>query len=211
MSEQTLEQRFVAAWGEIKNPELDGANKHFNNRYATLKSTIVVVREACKAHGIAYMQRLERGEGGYMLKSSVTDGRESVPMSEFPVGTPANPQVFGSNLTYAKRQQAQSDWCITGEEDDDGNAAAADACASADARKDRAGRPAGKKDADDSVKRAWNRLLAACAAYEKKHGMEPKKAVDGVKARPDYPDRSASDSEKAEFFTLVAEEFESEL
>lgn len=124
MSEQTLEQRFVAAWGDIKNPELDGKNQHFNNRYATLKSTLAVVRDACKMHGIAYMQRLERNEGGYTLKSSVTDGSESMAISEFPMETPPNPQSFGSNLTYTKRQQAQSDWCVTGEEDDDGNAAA---------------------------------------------------------------------------------------
>lgn len=126
----TTEQRFVAAWGDVKNPELDGKNPHFNNRYATLKSTLGVIREACKANGIAYMQRLERSEYGYMLKSSVSDGSHSMDMSEFPMETPPNPQSFGSNLTYTKRQQAQADWCITGEEDDDGNAAAA-ACKSA--------------------------------------------------------------------------------
>lgn len=209
MSEQTLEQRFVAAWGEIRNPELDGANKHFNNRYATLKSTIVVIREACNAQGIAYMQRLERGEGGYTLKSSVTDGRGIVALSEFPVETPSNPQSFGSNLTYAKRQQAQSDWCITGEEDDDGNAAA-DGC------KGRARPDAGRKrppaqPEQDAAQAAWNRLLTACAAYEGKRGMEPKAAVEGVKARPDYPDRAAPDADKAAWFNAVAEEFEAEL
>ena len=124
MSDQTLQQRFVAAWGEIENPELDGTNPHFKNKYATLKATLRVIREACKAHGIAYMQRLERQEEGYTLKSSVTDGADSMGLSEFPLDTPPNPQSFGSNLTYTKRQQAQADWCITGEEDDDGNAAA---------------------------------------------------------------------------------------
>lgn len=209
MSERTLEQRFVAAWGEIRNPELDGANKHFNNRYATLKSTIVVIREACNAQGIAYMQRLERGEGGYTLKSSVTDGREIVAISEFPVETPSNPQSFGSNLTYAKRQQAQSDWCITGEEDDDGNAAA-DGCKGRVRSDARRKRPSAQPE-QDAVKAAWNRLLTACAAYEGKRGMEPKAAVEGVKARPDYPDRAAPDTDKAAWFNAVAEEFEAEL
>lgn len=160
MSEQTLEQRFVAAWGEIKNPELDGKNPHFNNRYATLKSTLAVVRDACRAHGIAYMQRLERNDGGYTLKSSVTDGGESMAISEFPMETPPNPQSFGSNLTYTKRQQAQADWCVTGEEDDDGNAAAEAARSASRPRggNNRASAPAAGKPAPKPAKNRFGKI-----------------------------------------------------
>lgn len=202
MSGESLESRFVAAWGEARNPELDSENPHFRNAYASLKATMGAVRDACRPHGLAYCQALRKAaDGGFELHAFVvSDDGGTLDLSDFPVEAPKNPQQFGSNLTYAKRQQAQSDWGITGESDDDGNAAAAAAA-----------RPAARNAGDDAAKRAWSRLLAACAAYEKKHGMEPKKAVEGVKARPDYPDRAAPGSEKAEFFARVAAEFESEL
>ncbi len=124
---RSLQERFVAAWGEMGNPELDGENPHFHNKYATLKSTLGVIREACARHGIAYIQTLTPVENGYVLKSAVVAGDgESMERSIFPVETPPNPQTFGSGLTYAKRQQAQADWGITGEHDDDANQAAGD-------------------------------------------------------------------------------------
>lgn len=125
--EATLTERFVAAWGDMQNPELDAENPHFKSKYATLKSTLGVVRDACAKHGIAYVQTLTPAEGGYVLASAVVspDG-ESMARSVFPVETPPNPQTFGSCLTYAKRQQAQADWGIAGEPDDDANAAASD-------------------------------------------------------------------------------------
>ena len=204
MSDKTVGQRFVEAWGEIENPALDRVNPHFKNKYATLKSTLGVIRKACKPHGIAYVQKLVASDGVREFRSFLlSEDGEEMALSSFPVERPSNPQAFGSNLTYAKRQQAQADWGITGEEDDDGNAAA-------DAAKEDPRHGAGRAG-KDAVRASWNRLLAACAAYEKKHGMDPKAAVDGVKARQDYPDRAAPDEDKAAWFAMVAEEFEAEL
>lgn len=126
-----IKSKFVKAWCSCENPDLDSENPHFHNKYASLKATLKVIRDACKEQGIAYMQRLgyamvddsvsfDRHE----LVSYVTDGSDQVELSRFPVECPPNPQSFGSNLTYAKRQQAQADWGITGEPDDDGEAAA---------------------------------------------------------------------------------------
>lgn len=125
MSDKTIDQRFVGAWGDIKNPPLDGKNPHFGNSYATLMSTLGVIRDACKPHGIAYVQKLVGTENGREFHSFLlSEDGDELTMSVFPVEQPPNPQAFGSNLTYTKRQQAQADWCITGEEDDDGNSAA---------------------------------------------------------------------------------------
>lgn len=123
---QLIEARFVAAWSSVKNPELDGKNKHFGNKYATLKSTLNVIREACTPYGIAYCQQLCKVDTGEFELHSfiIADDATEMTLSVFPVETPPNPQSFGSNMTYAKRQQAQADWCITGEEDDDGEAGA---------------------------------------------------------------------------------------
>lgn len=123
--EETALSRFVAAWLDVKNPDLDGINPHFQNKYATLKATLEVIREACKKHGLMYQQTLTKDNDGYELASMVIAANgDTYHLSIFPIDVPPNPQSFGSNLTYVKRQQAQADWGITGEEDDDGNAAA---------------------------------------------------------------------------------------
>lgn len=61
---------------------------------------------------------------------------------------------------------------------------------------------------------AFKRLEAACAAYEQAHPQDDKEpgwALNGVKQRPDLPPKSAPDAERAEWFVMVAEEFESSL
>lgn len=113
---------FVKAWQSCDNPPLDGVNPHYGNRYASLKATLKVIRDACTICGLAYRQRLVIDEAGQFLVSDVMDeSGESMELSRFPVSQGANPQAFGSALTYAKRQQAQADWGIAGEEDDDAN------------------------------------------------------------------------------------------
>lgn len=120
-----IKSKFVNAWLFCQNPELDGKNPHFGNRYATLAATLGRVREACAGQGIAYIQSLETTEHGCVIRSSVIDTTgETLPLSTFPVEAQPNSQKFGSNLTYVKRQQAQADWGIVGDEDDDGEAAA---------------------------------------------------------------------------------------
>lgn len=121
---KTIEARFVEAWGNIDNPDLDSVNPHFKNKYASLKETQRVVREACKPLGLMYQQRLRQCEDGhYRLYSFVrdADGGE-IELSTFPVENVPNSQAFGSEMTYKKRQQAQADWGIVGEEDEDGEA-----------------------------------------------------------------------------------------
>ena len=122
----TIQERFVRAWCAVENPDLDCFNPHFKSRYASLKETQRVIREACRPLELAYRQVLaDKGEDGYRLESSLlcADGSE-MGMSAFPVENIPNSQAFGSEMTYKKRQQAQADWGIVGEEDDDGNAIA---------------------------------------------------------------------------------------
>lgn len=196
---ETLGAAFQAAWAECENPPLDCTNTHFKNRYASLSATLGSVRAACRDHGLRYQQTLCRAEAGLELRSSVVaaDG-EALELSVLPVNEVPNPQTFGSELTYKKRQQAQLDWGIAGEEDDDGEAGASGT------------KPPGSVK-PSAAEEAWKRLLKACAAYEKKAGIAPKSAVSGVKGRPDYPAADVPDAEKAAWFDAVASEFEAEL
>lgn len=146
--EETALSRFVAAWLDVKNPDLDGLNPHFQNKYATLKATLEVIREACKKHGLMYQQTLTKDNDGYELASMVIAANgDTYHLSIFPIDVPPNPQSFGSNLTYVKRQQAQADWGITGEVDDDGNVAADTS------------QPARKTSKQDDRKRYLNRCI----------------------------------------------------
>lgn len=127
MAEAPFPARYSAAWAEIKNPPLDSTNPHFKNRFASLAATLEAIRRGCTKHGIIYRQCVQRLDGGELvLVTSVLGGAtgEVMPLSTFPLQFNANPQQFGSALTYAKRQAAQADWCIVGDVDDDAEAAA---------------------------------------------------------------------------------------
>lgn len=194
-SEGTVQERFCRAWGAIHMPEKDGENPHFKTRYATLAATLTVIREACKEEGLAYVQRLSpEGEGWMMHSQAVAPDGRAINLSSFPIEITPNVQTFGSNLTYAKRQQAQADWGITGDDDDDGEAGAQAASKAPQKRQ--------QKPSDDGLlDAAKQRLWDACKAYGAAHGMEAKSVLEGVQKRPDY-------AETPEWLSMAAIELE---
>ena len=125
MSENpSLQERYAAAWCDVKQPELDGTNPHYKSRYATLAAVQGCIRKACAKHGIAYAQRVKLENGEAVLVSEVVGAGDALHLSDYPVQFVPNPQSNGSMLTYAKRQLASIDWGICGDEDDDGQNAA---------------------------------------------------------------------------------------
>ena len=117
----SIEARFAAAWADCENPPLDASNPHFRTRFASLKATLGVIRAACAKHGLAYRQAIQAptGDTPPILISSLVDADgNTMPLGALIVDRPANPQAFGANLTYAKRQLAQVDWGITGDPDE---------------------------------------------------------------------------------------------
>lgn len=149
---ETIADAFARAWTEIANPELDGINPHYKNRYATLKATLATVRAACRPHGIAYIQTLAERDGRYRIESRVINASgDEIRLSAFPIENTPNPQAFGSEMTYKKRQQAQADWGIVGDEDEDGEAAAAAQASKTDGSAKKSETPAPK--ANGRVKR----------------------------------------------------------
>ena len=165
----SIQARFLKAWRWAKNPALDCSNPHFKNRYASLAGTLAEVRNACTFSDIAYIQALVKEGDEYFLKSCVMDENgERMELSVFPVTNVPNPQNFGSELTYKKRQQAQADWGIVGEEDDDGEAAAAPYSAPqrpAKAKADKAPAPK-QNDRLSAVRGLYKKALAAGVKVE---------------------------------------------
>lgn len=195
MPDKSIHARLFDARVKVKNPDLDSTNPHFKNRYASLGSTLKEVRAACDDAGISYVQYLAREGDGWAMASKVIDAEGGeVALSLFPVDAPPNPQAFGSNLTYIKRQQAQADWGIVGEEDDDGEAGAQTTSKAPQKRQ--------QKPKDDGLlATAKQRLWDACKAYGATHGMEAKSVLEGVQKRPGY-------AETPEWLSMAAIELE---
>lgn len=119
-----IEARFAAAWADCENPPLDSTNPNVHTRFASLKATLGVIRTACAKHGLAYRQAIQAptGDTPPILISSLVDADgNTMPLGTLIVDRPANKQVFGANLTYAKCQLAQVDWGITGDPDEYGH------------------------------------------------------------------------------------------
>lgn len=121
----SINAKFVRAYAAMANPPLDSMNPHFKNKFASLKATLKVIRDACKPQGIAYIQTIHYGEPTNTITSFVLDedSGDKIALSTFPLVFPADPQKRGSELTYAKRQLAQADWGLVGDPDDDAEAA----------------------------------------------------------------------------------------
>lgn len=160
MSEsKTTEQKFAAAWQTVKNPEKDTNNPRFNTPFASLGATQAVIREACAANGLAYMQRITvGGDGEQLLTSEVvpTEGEGRLMLSVIRMQPAKDSQAFGSALTYAKRYQAQLDWGITGEAEDDGEAAV---------KEQRAGAQGGQKRDEPAKAKPISEQLALTAQH----------------------------------------------
>lgn len=124
-SEQTNEisAALAKAQGVINNPGKGAVNSHFNSSYADLSDGINAIREGLSANGLAYVQA-PRVEGDVlMLDTRLTHSGGQWMECEYPVCKfPAQPQVMGSAMTYARRYSLFSLVGIAGD-DDDGNAA----------------------------------------------------------------------------------------
>lgn len=99
-------------------------NPHFKSQYADLAACVEAVIDALNDAGIALVQRCHECDSGVMIETvflhesgeSLEAGRLHVPASK------ADPQGYGSALTYARRYSLMAA-CGIAPEDDDGNAA----------------------------------------------------------------------------------------
>ncbi len=122
-----ISKALAAAQAEMKNPSFDSTNPHFRNKFASLAAIRNAVVPVFAKHGLSVMQELTSVEDGVACLTIVQ--HESGQWLEFgpfvmPVSK-SDAQGFGSASTYCKRYSLQSVAAIVGDEDDDGNEAAA--------------------------------------------------------------------------------------
>lgn len=115
----------LAAQAEIKSALKDSTNPHFKNRYADLESVIAAVKPSLNKHGIVYLQPASESEDGRLhlttrLLHESGEWMESTAVCPLPK---ADPQGFGSAMTYLRRYSLAS-FIGVAQSDDDGEGAA---------------------------------------------------------------------------------------
>jgi hypothetical protein len=120
-----LAAALAKAQSEMKNAAFNKKNPHFKSSYADLAGIRDTVTPALAANGIAVVQTVGLMEGGAAVLTTRlihAGGAEITGVYPLPANY-ADPQKFGSALTYARRYSLAAICNIASEEDDDGNAA----------------------------------------------------------------------------------------
>ena len=121
----TLAEALAAAQLEITDPAKDAVNPHFRSRYADLATVLKTVRPVLAKHGIALTQTTQILDGALVLVTRL-HWRDEELAGYYPINpTKADPQGYGSAMTYARRYALQAIVGVAADDDDDGNAASA--------------------------------------------------------------------------------------
>lgn len=118
---------FIAAQRELKNVPFDLKNTHFNSQYASLAAVRDAIIPVFNRHGFAVFQELWGGDKGPIVKTILAhksgESREFGTL-EMPAGK-QDAQGWAGAITYARRLALLSMAGVTGDYDDDGEAAVA--------------------------------------------------------------------------------------
>lgn len=110
---------------QLKQPELNGDNPYFKNKYVTLSGVQKAIDAALKGTGLAYFQKVSNIDDGIGVETIITHESGQMITSGILVLTPQkkDAQGYGSSITYAKRYQLSAMFGISSDDDDDGNVA----------------------------------------------------------------------------------------
>lgn len=115
---------FLKAQSAITFAAKDATNPHFKNRYADLPAVIDAVKPALNKAGITFSQTPSPSDAGFLALTTrlmhetgeFIEDTATLPLPK------ADPQGYGSAMTYARRY-ALASICGLFQDDDDGNAA----------------------------------------------------------------------------------------
>ena len=190
----SIHDALLEARKEMKMPPLNGVGHAGKGgartyKYALLQDVLKCVMPPLMEHGVLLTQGIFDGE----LKTIARKGDEEVVLDSRSVLMQGNPQELGSAETYAKRYALCTVFCISGMEDDDGEAAS----------DQRVGKLPQKPD-NKELMDARNRLNAAIDAWAERNGMDAKGAKAGILKRQGYKDHK----DDPKWFVTIAMEFE---
>jgi hypothetical protein len=119
-----LMEALAKAQVKLENPVFDKVNPHFKNKYASLAAIRDAVIPTLAAEGLTLTQWLSSGENSLKCETMIShsSGEWISETLELPVSK-HDAQGFASAATYARRIGMQSAAGVTGDEDDDAEAA----------------------------------------------------------------------------------------
>ena len=122
-----LAAALAKAQGAMTVAQKNATNPHFKSRFADFESIWDAIRKPLAANGLAVVQQVRLVDGALVLDTTLMHASGQWVTSEYPVVPTQNtPQGLGSALTYAKRYALSAlVGVVTGEGDDDGQAASA--------------------------------------------------------------------------------------
>lgn len=120
---QDIAKALVAAQKEIASAKKTATNPFFKSKYADLGEVIDAIKGPLNAHGIAFLQLCDNGNGDTVTTVLLHESGQFIATETKVHAKADDPQAFGSGVTYAKRYALQAALGLP-TEDDDGNAAA---------------------------------------------------------------------------------------
>jgi hypothetical protein len=122
---ETLAKALVAVQREMPAIAPNATNPHFRNQYVTLDHLLAKALPVLHKHGVALVQFPSHNDLGHPTLTTllVHESGDEV-RADMPLFLPKNdPQGQGSAITYARRYAFAAALGISGERDDDGEAA----------------------------------------------------------------------------------------
>jgi hypothetical protein len=116
----------LKAQGELEHAKKDSSNPHFKSKYADLATVLDTCKPVLQANDLLVTHQRESTEAGEFLITTLwhKSGQFLNSRSKL-MPTKADPQGFGSALTYARRYDLSALIGLASD-DDDGNAASAE-------------------------------------------------------------------------------------
>jgi len=190
MAMSNLVAALAEARKDMKMPKLNGVGHAGRNgcreyKYALLVDVLDCIVPPLAERGVLLTQGID--EAGF-LSTTARMGEEELVLDRRRVNLSGTSQEQGSAETYAKRYALCTVFCISGIEDDDGEAAS--------------NRPPVRENpgpVTDARKFLWTTIKE----YAAKQGITPEEALEGVKKRPEWESQQHS----AEWLMAVAREY----
>ena len=121
-----LATALAAAQAELHNPAFDSANPHFKSKFASLAGVRDTITPTLTKHGLSVLQILGNDDNRVTCETVLMHKSGQWISGTFAIApTKPDAQGTGSAATYARRYALMAIVNVVGDEDDDGNAAAA--------------------------------------------------------------------------------------
>jgi hypothetical protein len=120
-----LATALAKAQAELQNPKFDSVNPHLKNKFASLAAVRTAIVPVFAKHGLSIIQDLTAADASVLCTTILLHSSgQSTRVGPLPIPvSKADAQGYGSAATYARRYALLGIAGVSGEPDDDGNAA----------------------------------------------------------------------------------------